>query len=134
VVVAALLALGLHAGLAVGEVAVRRDVTYTQTMQHERDRVIAKELQAWQRSQAARGQEIDEAARRAERERLAQQHRTFPFVWLLAAATLASAIAGARRMRHQPDERIGGRLLAITTGLAAASIAAVVVIDALVAM
>lgn len=133
VIVAAVLAGGLHAGLAAGELALRRDPTYAATMAPERDRVIAKELAAWQREHAARGAAIDEAQRRAQRMRLAAKHQTFPFVWLLAFATVASVIAGAMRARKVADERITSRLLAITLAVAASAIGAVIVIDWLVA-
>lgn len=134
VIVAAVLAGGLHAGLAAGEVWLRRDATYTATMQPERERLIARELEAWQREQAARGVDLSDAQRRAERSRLADKHPTFPFVWLLAAATLASVIVGAARARQVPDERIAPRLLVITLVVACAAICAVIGIDVLVGM
>ncbi|HEY5945388.1 MAG TPA: hypothetical protein VIV40_07850 [Kofleriaceae bacterium] len=134
VIIAAVLAAGLHAGLAVGELALRRDATYSATMQHQRDRDIAIELAQWQREQAARGTAIDEAQRRAEQVKLAAKHKTFPFVWLLAAATVVSVITGAVHARKLPDERIGNRLLVLTIAVALAAICAVIVIDSLVAM
>ncbi len=120
VVVAAALAGGLHAGLAAGELALRRDPTYTATMQPQRERDIAMELQAWQRERAARA-------------RLAAKHETFPFVWLLALVTIASVIAGAWRAREQPDQRIPARLLAVAAVVAAVAIGAVIAIGAIVA-
>jgi hypothetical protein len=134
VIVAAVLAAGLHAGLAAGELWLRRDPTYTATMQHQRDRDIALELARWQRERASRGISIDEGARRSEQVRLAAKHKTFPFVWLLAVATVASVVAGAVRARKAPDERIGNRLLAITVAVAVAAICAVIVLDLLIAM
>jgi hypothetical protein len=134
VIVAAVLAGGLHAGLAASELAIRRDATYSATMQHQRERDIAMELARWQREQAARGAVIDDAQRRAEQVRIAQKHRDFPFVWLLAIATVASVIAGAVRAPKVPDERIASRLLAITAIVAAGAICAVILIDSLLAM
>ncbi len=131
---AAALAGGLHAGLAAGELALRRDPTYTATMQPQRERDIAMELQAWQRARVARGEQVDDAARRAERARLAAKHETFPFVWLLAIATVASVIAGAWRAREQPDERIATRLLVLAGVVAALAICAVIAIDLVIAM
>lgn len=131
---AAVLAGGLHAGLAAGELAIRRDATYTATMKPQRERDIARELQQWQRERAARGDMIDEAARRAEQARLAAKHETFPFVWLLAFATVGSVIAGALRARKGVDERIATRLVAVTVAVAFAAICAVILIDALLAM
>ena len=132
-IIAAVLAGGLHAGLAAGELAIRRDATYATTMQPERERVIAKELAAWQRQQAARGAAIEEAERRAQRARLAEQHRTFPFVWVLALATVASVVAGALRSRKVAGERIDNRLLFIAVVVALGAIWSVIVIDGLVA-
>jgi hypothetical protein len=134
VIIAAVLAGGLHAGLAAGELWLRRDPTYTATMQHQRDRDIAMELARWQRERAARGVSIDEGARRSEQTRLAAKHKTFPFVWLLAVATVASVVAGAVRARKVPAERITNRLLAITIAVAATAICAVIVLDLLIAM
>jgi hypothetical protein len=134
VAIAALLAGGLHAGLAAGELALRRDPTYKATMAPERERVIAKELEAWRREQAARGAAVSAADRESQRVRLVAKHKTFPFVWLLAVATVASVIAGAMRAHKSTDERITNRLLAITFVVAACAICAVIVIDLLVAM
>jgi hypothetical protein len=134
VIVAAVLATGLHAGLAAGELWLRRDPTYTATMQHQRDRDIALELARWQRERAARGVAVDDSARRAEQARLASKHKTFPFVWLLAIATVSAVVAGAVRARKVADERISNRLLAITLAVAAAAICAVIVLDLLIAM
>jgi hypothetical protein len=131
---AAVLAGGLHAGLAAGELAIRRDPTYAVTMQPQRERDIARELAAWQRQRAARGATVTEDERRAERARIENKHQAFPFVWLLAAATLVSVIAGAMRARKIDDERIAGRLLARAAAVAAGAICAVILIDALVAM
>lgn len=133
VIVAAALAGGLHAGLAAGELAIRRDATYTATMRPQRDRDIARELARWQREQAARGA-IDDGARRAEQARLAAKHKTFPFVWLLAVATVGSVIAGAMRARKSADERIAPRLVTTAIVVALAAIGAVILIDALIAM
>lgn len=129
VLVAAVLAAGLHGALAAGELALCRDPTYKATMAPERERLIARELQAWQRAQAARGVEIDEAQRRVVRAKLERKHETFPFVWLLAFATVACVIAGALRARRVPDETISRRLLVTTLVVALGAVASVVVID-----
>jgi hypothetical protein len=134
VLVAAVLAGGLHAGLAAGELWLRRDPTYTATMQHQRDRDIAMELAKWQRERAARGIAIDDTAKRAEQAKIAAKHETFPFVWLLAVATVASVVAGAVRARKIADETIRNRLLATAVAVAAAAICAVIVLDLLIAM
>jgi hypothetical protein len=132
VVVAALLAGGVHAGLAFGELSLRRDPTYRATMMHQRDRDIALELANWQRERAARGIAIDASAQRAEQVRIAAKHETFPFVWLLAAATVAAVVAGAVRARKVADERIPARLLALVLAIAAAAICAVIAIEVVV--
>jgi len=114
-IVAALLGGGLHAGLTIGELRIRRDATYAKTMQPERDRVIARELDAWQREQAARGFKPDVAAERAQKRMLQRAHRTFPFVILLAIATVLSVIAGAWRSKIAEGT--------ITSGLPVAAVA-----------
>jgi hypothetical protein len=98
-VVAAVLGGGLHAALTIGEFVIRRDATYARTMQPERERVIARELQAWQREQAARGVAPDPTAERARKLQLERAHPRFPFVIILAVATLLSLLAGAWRSR-----------------------------------
>ncbi len=128
---AVLVAAGLHAALAAGEVSLRRDTTYGAVMQPERERVIARELVQWQRDQSARGVEITAEQKRAEAKRLARTHRTFPFVWVLAIATALAVLAGARFARPAADTRISNRLLGIAAVVAIASIWAVVVIDGL---
>lgn len=130
-VVAVGLGAGAHAALTVGELRIRRDATYARTMQPERERVIARELAEWQRTQAARGIEPTADARRVQEQRLAAKHRTFPFVWLLAAATLVSVVAGAWRSRRRDDERVTGALLARMIAAALASVWLVIVIDGL---
>jgi hypothetical protein len=132
VIVAALLAGGLHAALAYGELELRRDPTYRATMMHQRDRDIAIDLAKWQRERAAQGVAVDDAARRAERVRLAGKHGTFPFVWLLAATTVGAVIAGAVRARKIDDQRIESRLLVVALAVAVAAICAVIGIDLVV--
>jgi hypothetical protein len=132
VIVAALLAGGLHAGLAYGELELRRDPTYRAAMMHQRDRDIAIDLATWQRARAAQGIAVNEAAHRAERARLAGKHKTFPFVWLLAAATVGAAVAGAVRARKVDHDPIRPRLLALTLAVAVAAIGAVIGIDLVV--
>jgi hypothetical protein len=129
VIAASLLAGGLHAALAAGELALRRDPTYAAAMAPERDRLIARELTAWQREQRARGAQLDEAQQRAQRARLVKKHETFPFVWLLALATLGSVVAGAIRAREVDDMPIPTRTLVLALAIALASVASVIAID-----
>jgi hypothetical protein len=129
-IVAALLGAGLHAGLTIGELRIRRDATYARTMQPERDRVIAQELDAWQREQAARGVAPNPDAERAKKRMLQQAHRTFPFVILLALATVLSVIAGAWRSKVVARS-ISSGLLARAALVALAAIWLVIGIDGL---
>jgi len=128
--IAALLGGGLHAALTFGELRLRRDATYSQVMRTERDRRIALELQAWERDQAARGAEPSPTAQRVERVRLERTHQTFPFVVVLAVATLASMILGIARTRGGRDERVANGLLVRAVAVALASICAVIVLGA----
>jgi hypothetical protein len=128
--IAALLGGGLHAALTIGELRMRRDPSYAQVMRTERDRRIARELQAWEREQAGRGAEPSPSAQRLERGRLERTHRTFPFVVVLALATLASLIFGIARTRGGRDERLAHGLLVRAVVIALASICAVIVLGA----
>jgi hypothetical protein len=127
--IAIVIGAGLHAALAAGEVKLRQDTTYGAVMQPERERVIARELVQWQRDQAAHGIEVTSEARRAQVRRLESTHKTFPFVWLLAACTAAAVLAGARLGKRAPASRIDSRLLAITAAVAIGSILTVVILD-----
>jgi hypothetical protein len=131
-IVAALLAGGVHAALAAGELRLRRDPTYATVMQPERERVIATELEQWRAQQAQQGVEVTKEQTRVEQRKLETKHKTFPFVWLLAVATAMAIGAGAWRAKPATETRIPNRLLLITTVIALASVVAVIVIDALV--
>jgi hypothetical protein len=93
---AVVLAGGLHAGLAVGELQLRRDRTYVETMTPERERQISAELARWQAAHPAA----------AEPERAAAVHvieaahpPTFPFTVVLAIAAALAVAAGAWRAK-----------------------------------
>ncbi|HTL33855.1 MAG TPA: hypothetical protein VL326_12055 [Kofleriaceae bacterium] len=131
-IIAVVLAAGTHAALTAGELAARSDPTYAQTMQPERERVVAKELAEWQAAQAQQGVEITQEQKRVEEKRLTRVHRPFPFVPLLAIATGLAIALGAWRAKPATESRISNRLLAITTTIAIASVWAVIVIDGLV--
>ena len=94
--VAIAVAAGIHLGLALGEIHIRRDQAYVQVMQPERERIVARELATWTQAQ---GSAADDTAVAAERTRLEDAHRTFPFAWLLGICAGISAILGARRSR-----------------------------------
>ncbi|MEJ7603576.1 MAG: hypothetical protein WKG01_37160 [Kofleriaceae bacterium] len=126
VATACLLAGGLQIALALGEVRVRRDDTYGTIMQPERERVIARELAAWQRQQP----HVDEAARAARARELAAQHRVLPFAPILAVLLAAAVLLGARRARPAPAGPIATRFVALAAALAGGSIALVIALDA----
>lgn len=130
---AALLGGGLHAVLTIGEIKLHPDARYAKVMEPERDRRIALELQAWERTQAERGAAPNPEAERAERVRLQRANETFPFVGVLALASLASLVAGIARTRGGSDERVSNQLLFRAVVIALASIFAVVVLDDLLA-
>ena len=116
-IVAAVLAGGLHVGLAATELAVRRDPTYIAVMQPERERLVASDLAAWTARQHERGLEITPGARDSEQARLEAEHRTFPFAWLLGLAAAIAVIAGARRARPGDVDHISRHVLAIADDL-----------------
>jgi len=118
-------------GLSVGETRIRGDATYGAIMRPERERVVARELAAWQRAQAARGLAISDAEREAEARRLAAQHREPPFLPVLLVLLVGSAIAGAVRAREAPPGAVSRRILASVMTLAVGSVALVIAIDLL---
>jgi hypothetical protein len=92
--VAMAIAAALNVALAAGEIRVRRDCAYAQVMAPERERIVARELDAWQ---AAQGSAISEPAIADQRAKLEAEHETFPFAWLLGLCAAIAAIVGARR-------------------------------------
>ena len=130
-VIAAALAGGLHAGLAVGEMRVRHDATYSSIMQPEHERQVDRDLARWAAYEAAHGGEATPEQREREHARLEQVHRTFPFAWVLGAcAVLAMAIGAWRSLRDRlPMHALTNRLLVRASVTAAIAIAAVIAID-----
>jgi hypothetical protein len=92
--VAMAIAAVLNVALAVGEIRVRRDRAYAQVMAPERERIVARELDAWR---VAQGSAVSEPAIAEQRAKLEDVHKTFPFWLVLALCTAIAAIAGARR-------------------------------------
>jgi hypothetical protein len=113
-------AAALHGALAIGELRVRADRTYAQTMAPERERVVAQWIEAHPNAPAPE--------RKAAVTRLEAEHPSFPFVWVLGAATALSVIAGARRARPGTAEPIRTRLLAAWAIAAALAIAIVIIV------
>jgi len=118
---AALAAAGaLHAGLAIGELKLRADRTYAQTMAPERERVVTQWIAAHPDAPAP--------VRAAAVQKLEAEHTTFPFVWLLAVATVISVIAGARRAKPANEAPVPRRLLVAWAVAAALAIALVIAV------
>ena len=133
VVVAAVLAGGVQAALAIGEVRVRDDQTYGTVMRPERVRVVAQELARWEREQARRGLAIDAAARHAREVQLAARHRELPFAVILGVLALLAIAVGAWRARPGTVDAIPRRFLVTVTACAVASVALVIALDAVFA-
>jgi hypothetical protein len=133
-VAAVLSAAALHAGLAVGEVAVRADATYAEAMQPERERVIAQELARWTAAQAAAGRAASPRAQAIARSALEDAHRTWPFAWVLGALLLAAVVAGAAAAPRVPREALSARSLIAAGALAAVAIGLVVCLGAALAV
>lgn len=127
--IACALAGGFHAALTVGELRLRRDPTYAATMKPERERVIAQELAKWERAQP---QTISPEAKRVEVQKLERKHPTFPFVWILAFATVAAAVFGIVKTKRPTAMTISNALLVRFVVLAVVSVGAVITIDVLV--
>jgi hypothetical protein len=133
VLLAATVAGGLQAGLAIGEVRMRRDDVYGSVMQPQRERVVAQELARWERAQRQRGAEIDAAARRARAAELAAKHRELPFAAILGVLTVLAIAAGAWRARPGTAAPLPPSLLYKVCAFAVGSIALVIAIDAVFA-
>jgi hypothetical protein len=128
--IAAALAGGIHAGLAIAETRVRGDVTYKEIMAPERERLVERDLEKWAAYERAHGGEITEAKRAQQQHQLEQVHRDFPFAWLLGVCVVIALIFGARR--SVADVRaftIDRRLLARAATCAGIAVAAVIAID-----
>jgi hypothetical protein len=129
-IVAALLAAGVNVALAAGELHLRHDATYHETMQPEREREIEVALARWQAEQRARGVAPDDAARAREAAQVQRAHpRGVPFAWLLAVALAASALAGLLK-RRPGGGALPRRVLARAAVAAAVGLALVVAIQA----
>jgi hypothetical protein len=126
--IAVVLAGGLQAGLAVGEVVVRRDAAYSSMMKPERERRIGIDLARWEAQQATRP--TDEARAEMERRLAAAHPKTFPFAILLGVLTVLAIGAGAWRSRGADGGPIAHRLLVRAALAAAGSVALVIAIDA----
>ena len=114
-------------GLDLGELRLRRDATYAVTMQSERERVVARELAAWQRAQPAA---ISDAERESRARALLREHREFPFVRLLGAGLAVAVVAGATRSPRGSERPVARWAVAIACGAAVISTLAVIAIDA----
>jgi hypothetical protein len=137
VVIAVVLAGGLHAALAVGELRLRHDATYAEVMQPEPERQVDRDLARWTAYEHAHGADVTPQQRAAEQARLEAVHRTFPFAWLLGACVVCAIGAGSwrslqwRRALQNRDgpSPISQRMLARACGFAAIAIVAVIAID-----
>jgi hypothetical protein len=129
-VVALIVAGGVQAAAAVGEVVIRRDAAYGSVMKPERERQIAGELARWEAEQAQRGAEPTEQQRAQLQKDLAARHRTFPFAIVLAILTALAVVTGWVRARRADDGQVARGLLVRCAALAGGSIALVIALDA----
>jgi hypothetical protein len=117
---------GFHAALTIGELRVRRDATYVETMKPERERVIAQELARWERAQPT---QVSPEAKRVEAAKIANSHPTFPFVWILALCTAMAAVLGIIKTKRPAATAIPDSLLVRFAVLAVASVALVIALS-----
>jgi hypothetical protein len=128
--IAAVLAGGIHAGLAIAEIRIRGDVTYKEIMAPERERLVERDLEKWAAYERAHGGEVSEAKRAEQQHQLENVHRDFPFAWLLGISVAIALLAGARRSFSSIQAfAIEGRLLARAATCAGIAVAAVIAID-----
>jgi len=129
-VVAALLAGGLHAGLAIAEIRMRGDVTYKEIMAPERERQVERDLARWAAYERAHGGVVDDAKRAEQQQKLEKEHRDFPFAWLLGGCVALALVLGARRsFSHIRAFTLDAGLLRRATSCAAIAVVAVIAID-----
>lgn len=105
----------VNAGLMIGELKVRQDVTYAEITKSESTRVVERELR-----------QLPAPQRELMRAQLEEQHRDVPFKYVLAALALVAIALGARASPR--SERAPPHIDRIAL-LAAASIALVILID-----
>ncbi|MBA3463865.1 MAG: hypothetical protein H0T46_28165 [Deltaproteobacteria bacterium] len=129
-VIALIVAGGVQAAAAVGEVMIRRDAAYGSVMKPERQRRIAGDLARWEAEQAQRGAAPTEQQRAQLQRELAARHRTFPLAIVLAILTAMAMVAGWVRAQRAEDGPVGKALLARCAVLAGGSIALVIALDA----
>lgn len=125
---AVLIAGAVHAALAFGELALRRDRTYAAVMQTESGRHVDRAVAAAQREQPR----IDPAELERLRRALAEKHRQFPVRTLLLIAVALAIILGAATARDpdRPAEPLAWRDLAGPAVTCGAAVALVVVLSA----
>ena len=124
--IAFVLAGGFHAALTIGELRLRRDPTYVETMKPERERVIAQELSKWERAQPT---QVTPEAKRVEAAKIANAHPTFPFVWILALCTALAGFVGIVKTKRHSPTTIPDALLVRFAVLAVASVALVIALS-----
>ncbi len=124
------LAGGLQLAAALGEVQLRRDTTYAQTMRREPDRLAARELAQWTEQQTRAGEAPSDQARAEMQRNLAQRHAQFPFAVVLAVLTVLAVGAGAMRSRAVDPGPIATGLLTRCVLACGGSLAVVIAIDA----
>jgi hypothetical protein len=130
VAVALAVAAGVHGGLTMAELALRRDPAYASVMRPEAARVVARELAAWTAAQPAPPSREAIEAREGQ---LEEQHKTLPFGVALAIACAIAASAGAVRARPLAAAEVSleARLVARFAGAATLAVLLVVMLDAL---
>lgn len=126
-VAALVVAGGLQALLALGEVQLRRDETYGTIMQPEQQRVVERELAQWK---AQQGPVVDERVVVMRRRELEAQHRDWPLKYVLGVLVAFAVVAGCLRSPAREPARIARPLLIRAWGLAGGSLVLVIVLDA----
>ncbi len=121
-------AAGVNVGLDLGELRLRRDEIYAQTMQPERDRAIASDYARWVATHA----DVSIEDRTREQARLETVHaRPFPFAIVLAIAVLGALVLGGRRSPRATEAPVPIGLVVRAIAAAMAGVALVIAIGAL---
>jgi hypothetical protein len=131
---AAVLAAAAHGALTFGERALTRDDQYARVMEHEKVRLVARDLGRFAAQSRRQGRPPTEAELAAARARLEAQHRPFPLAPLLAVALGLACLAGLwRSVSRAPDSarEAGWRAALVPAVIFAGSVLLVALVQAL---
>ena len=100
IAIAVVLAAGGHAALSFGELAIRPDLTYENTMRHESEHAVEHDLAIFIKAiEMARGEQPADHELSRRRHELRETHGDFPFSRVFIAMLAVAILTGVRRSR-----------------------------------